>query len=87
MPLREGEDLELKCFLGINITPSLAGPIDHIFKVIEKSGIYKKPYRPGPPGRKDLGKYCAFHDSNGHETTDCRHLKDQIEELIRNGYI
>ena len=63
------------------------GPIDHIFKVTEKIGIYKKLYRPGPPGRKDLGKYCAFHDSNGHDIADCQHLKDQIEDLIKNGYL
>lgn len=39
------------------------------------------------PRRRDEGKYCAFYNVNGHETSDYHHPKDQIEELIRNGYL
>ncbi|XP_074377340.1 uncharacterized protein LOC141718863 [Apium graveolens] len=61
----------------------LTAPIGHILEVGDKSGIFRKPARNGPPGRKDMARYCAFHDANGHETAECRHLKDHIEDLIR----
>ncbi|XP_074356227.1 uncharacterized protein LOC141695923 [Apium graveolens] len=65
----------------------LTAPIGHILKVGDKSGIFRKPARNGPPGRKDMAQYCAFHDANGHETGECRHLKDHIEDLIRKGFL
>lgn len=61
--------------------------MEHIFEVGDKAGIFRKPTRSGPPGRKDKGRYCAFHDANGHVTADCRHLKDHIEDLMRRGYL
>ncbi|KAK1380928.1 hypothetical protein POM88_027672 [Heracleum sosnowskyi] len=65
----------------------LAAPVEHIFEVGDKTGMFRKPSKTGPPGRKDLARYCAFHDTNGHETVDCRHLKDHIEDLIRKGFL
>ncbi|CAA0821501.1 Unknown protein, partial [Striga hermonthica] len=31
--------------------------------------------------------YCRFHKDYGHTTENCRHLKDEIERLIRAGYL
>ncbi|XP_074347333.1 uncharacterized protein LOC141686182 [Apium graveolens] len=64
----------------------LTALIGHIFEVGDKSGIFRKTARNGPPGRKDMARYCAFHDANRHETAKCRHLKDHIEDLIRKGF-
>ncbi|XP_061376548.1 uncharacterized protein LOC133318555 [Gastrolobium bilobum] len=36
-----------------------------------------------PP--KENIMYCKFHRSNGHNTDQCRHLKDEINELIKSG--
>ncbi|KAL0319788.1 UNVERIFIED_CONTAM: hypothetical protein Sradi_5240300 [Sesamum radiatum] len=32
-------------------------------------------------------KYCLFHKDRGHSTEECLHLKDEIEKLIRRGYL
>ena len=65
----------------------LTAPRDHIFEVGDKARLFRKPFRSGPPGKKDQGKYCAFHDLNGHDTAECVHLKDHIEDLIRTEYL
>ena len=33
--------------------------------------------------RRDKNKYCRFHQDHGHRTDKCRHLKYQVETLIR----
>ncbi|XP_074361977.1 uncharacterized protein LOC141702174 [Apium graveolens] len=36
---------------------------------------------------RDKKKYCDYHESTGHDTHDCRHLRDEIEDLIKAGYL
>lgn len=35
----------------------------------------------------DKTKYCKFHQSHGHNTEECVHLKDAIGILIRDGHL
>lgn len=35
--------------------------------------------------KRDSSKYCAAQEQIGHDTSDYRQLKDQIEELIHKG--
>ena len=35
----------------------------------------------------DKKKYCDFHESAGHSTSECRHLKEDIEYLLKEGYL
>ncbi|MQL93228.1 hypothetical protein Taro_025865, partial [Colocasia esculenta] len=41
------------------------------------------------PRRRDQNKYCRFHrdHGHGHNTSECRQLKDEIEDLIKRGYL
>ncbi|XP_024039560.1 uncharacterized protein LOC112098160 [Citrus clementina] len=39
------------------------------------------------PSRRDMGRYCKFHGAHGHTTTECRDLKTQVEDLVRNRYL
>ncbi|XP_074348919.1 uncharacterized protein LOC141687513 [Apium graveolens] len=69
-----------------NYTP-LAASIDHIFEVNKDRGIFKKPDHLTLWQIRDKKKYCEYHESTGHDTHECRHLKDEIEELIKAGYL
>lgn len=40
-----------------------------------------------PANEKDRSMFYKFHDDNGHSITQCRNLKNQVEELVRNRYM
>ncbi|XP_022152851.1 uncharacterized protein LOC111020475 [Momordica charantia] len=40
-----------------------------------------------PSGKRDKRLYCRFHKDPGHDTSRCFHLKEQVEDLIRRGYL
>ncbi|GAV58927.1 hypothetical protein CFOL_v3_02460 [Cephalotus follicularis] len=40
-----------------------------------------------PADKRDSNKYCRYHRDYGHDTEECRHLKNHIEDLIRKGHI
>ena len=54
---------------------------------IKGKAIFKKPEPLTPFQSRDRKKYCEYHESTGHDTHECRHLKDEIEALIKEGYL
>ncbi|XP_020550217.1 uncharacterized protein LOC110012129 [Sesamum indicum] len=38
------------------------------------------------PAKKYSSKYCRFHREREHDTEECYQLKDEIEQLVRQGY-
>ncbi|XP_074326858.1 uncharacterized protein LOC141664805 [Apium graveolens] len=67
-------------------TPLVAS-IEHIFEVNKNRGLFRKPEALSSWQSKDKKKYCEYHESSGHNTHECRHSKDEIEALIKEGYL
>ncbi|GAV60118.1 hypothetical protein CFOL_v3_03649 [Cephalotus follicularis] len=40
-----------------------------------------------PTDKRDSNKYFRYHRDHGNDTEECRHLKNQIEDLIRKGHL
>ncbi|XP_071926041.1 uncharacterized protein [Coffea arabica] len=67
---------------------TLTAPRARVLAVMEQEGLSRPP-RPlgGDKSRRDQGLYCAYHRYVGHDTEDCRHLKKDIEKLIKRGHL
>ncbi|XP_074363199.1 uncharacterized protein LOC141703637 [Apium graveolens] len=65
-------------------TPLVAS-IDHIYATYVGKGVFRKATPLTDYNKRDTSKYCAYHEATGHDTADCRQLKDEIETLIRQG--
>ncbi|KAL0406282.1 UNVERIFIED_CONTAM: Enzymatic polyprotein [Sesamum latifolium] len=55
---------------------------------VEEKGLITRPrsWRDTPQHPKS-DKFCRFHNDYGHSTEEFRHLKNEIERLIQNGYL
>ncbi|KAL0433851.1 UNVERIFIED_CONTAM: hypothetical protein Slati_2719400 [Sesamum latifolium] len=63
-------------------------PITQAFMVVEEKWLLRCPrsWR-DTPQRPKSDKFCRFHNDYGHTMKECRHLKNEIERLIQNGYL
>ncbi|KAL0370661.1 UNVERIFIED_CONTAM: hypothetical protein Sangu_0384200 [Sesamum angustifolium] len=55
---------------------------------VEGKGLLSRPrtYEEGPQHPKS-NKFCLFHNDYGHKIEEYKHLKNEIERLIQNGYL
>nr|XP_017247956.1 PREDICTED: uncharacterized protein LOC108219166 [Daucus carota subsp. sativus] len=65
----------------------LAAPIGHIFEVNRDKGLFRRPAPLNSWQAKNKDKYCEYHESTGHDTHECRQLKEEIELLIKEGQL
>ncbi|KAL0445064.1 UNVERIFIED_CONTAM: hypothetical protein Slati_2229100 [Sesamum latifolium] len=66
----------------------LTVPITQAFMAVEEKGLLTRPrsWR-DTLQRPKSDKFCRFHNNYGHTIEECRHLKNEIERLIQNGYL
>ncbi|KAL0373918.1 UNVERIFIED_CONTAM: hypothetical protein Sradi_3307500 [Sesamum radiatum] len=66
----------------------LTVPITQAFMAVEEKGLIARPrsWR-DTLQRPKSDKFCRFHNDYGHNMEECRHLKNEIERLIQNGYL
>ncbi|MQL96093.1 hypothetical protein Taro_028764 [Colocasia esculenta] len=70
-----------------NYTPLTVAP-EQILAEIRNEAFVRWPQRMhSDPRKRDHNKYCRFHRDHGHDTSECRQLKDEIEDLIKRGYL
>jgi len=64
----------------------LNAPLDHVLTQIKDDPSLKWPEKmKGDPNKCKKNKYCHFHRDHGHDTNGCYDLKQQIENLIKQG--
>ncbi|XP_070032395.1 uncharacterized protein [Nicotiana tomentosiformis] len=39
------------------------------------------------PNQRDPNLWCEYYGTNGHRTGDCRHLREEVETLLKNGHL
>ncbi|XP_070056468.1 uncharacterized protein [Nicotiana tomentosiformis] len=39
------------------------------------------------PSQRDPNLWCEYHGTNGHQTRDCRHLREEVATLLKNGHL
>ncbi|XP_016466034.1 uncharacterized protein LOC107788820 [Nicotiana tabacum] len=39
------------------------------------------------PSQRDPNLWCEYHSTNGHRTRDCRHLREEVATLLKNGHL
>jgi ribonuclease HI len=66
-----------------NFTP-LNTTVAEIYTIV-KSSLRPPKKMHAPPEKRDMQRYCDYHQDHGHETEDCVSLRWEIERMIKGG--
>ncbi|MQL98750.1 hypothetical protein Taro_031459, partial [Colocasia esculenta] len=83
---RNGDSLRRPCPF-TEYTPLTVAPKQILAEIRDKQYVRWPPRMCSDPRRHNQDKYCPFHCDHGNDTSKCRHLKDEIESLIKRGYL
>ena len=62
--------------------------MEELYERIEGRGLLYPPAPiTKPTHQRDKSRFCKFHDTHGHTISQCRDLKIQVEDLVRNRYL
>ena len=68
-------------------TPSKVS-LEELYERINRRGLLYPPAPVTKPAHKyDKSRFCKFHDTHGHTINQCRDLKTQVKDLVRNRYL
>ncbi|XP_070040156.1 uncharacterized protein [Nicotiana tomentosiformis] len=51
-----------------------------------KEARFPRPMK-SDPNQRDPNLWCEYHGTNGHRTGDCRHLREEVAMLLKNGHL
>ncbi|KAL0406403.1 UNVERIFIED_CONTAM: hypothetical protein Slati_3954200 [Sesamum latifolium] len=87
-PLEHLARFENAALLHRKMYTPLMVPITQALMAVEGKWLLARPrsWKEGPQ-RPQSDKFCHFHNDYGHTTEDYRHLKNEIERRIQNGYL
>ncbi|MQL91082.1 hypothetical protein Taro_023688, partial [Colocasia esculenta] len=68
-------------------TPLTVAPEQILAEIWDEPYVRWPPRMHSDPRRRNQDKYCRFHRDHGHDTSECCQLKDEIESLIKRGYL
>lgn len=63
-------------------------PLEEIHHMIKDLGLlHPSTQITKAPNKLDGSIFCKFHNTNGHTIAQCRDLKNQVEDFVRNRYL
>nr|XP_016443053.1 PREDICTED: uncharacterized protein LOC107768436 [Nicotiana tabacum] len=51
-----------------------------------KEARFPRPMK-SDPSQRDPNLWCEYHGTNDHRTRDCRHLREEVATLLKNGHL
>ena len=61
-------------------------PVQQVLEKIKNESFFKWPNKmAGDLMMRNQNLYCQYHQDHGHTTEDCRNLRDNLDQLIREG--